>query len=118
MLNELHVVDDISQPLASLFTKSMSKGEVPDSWKEANVTPIFKKGDKKKPGNYRPVSLTSTLSKLMETIIRDEIINYLNTNSLFVDNQYGFRKGRSCESQLLDVLEEWTKELDNKGSVD
>ena len=116
VLKEL--VDDISQPLASLFTKSMSKGEVPDSWNEANVTPIFKKGDKKKPGNYRPVSLTSTLSKLMETIIRDEIVNYLNTNSLFVNNQYGFRKGRSCESQLLDVLEEWTKELDNKGSVD
>ena len=59
----------------------MSKGEVPDSWKEANVTPIKKKkGDKKKPGNYRTVSLTSTLSKLMETMIRDDIVNYLNTN--------------------------------------
>ena len=116
ILQEL--VNEISQPLAHLFNKSMLSGVVCDSWKEANVTPIFKKGDKKKPGNYRPVSLTSSLSKLMETIVRDEIIKYLNANSLLTDEQYGFRGSRSCATQLLNVTETWMKELDIKGNID
>ena len=54
----------------------------------------------------------------METIVRDEIVKYMNENSLFTEEQYGFRRSRSCATQLLNVSETWTKELDNKGSID
>ena len=60
----------------------MSSGEVPSDWKIANVTPIFKKGSKSKTENYRPVSLTSVPCKLMESIIRDKVVNHLTINHL------------------------------------
>ena len=64
----------ISKPLIILFNKSLNSGRVPDIWKLANVTPIQKKGDKSLPINYRPISLASVVGKLMETIIRDELV--------------------------------------------
>ena len=88
----------------------MAEGKVPDGWKVANVTAIFKKGKRTDPGNYRPVSLTAIVCKLMETLVRDHVI--LN------DHQHGFRAGRSCVTQLIDVLDTWTEMLDDEGGVD
>ena len=65
------------RPLKLIFDKSLSTGEVPIEWREANVTPLFKKGSKLVRSNYRPVSLTSVICKILESIVRDHIIKYL-----------------------------------------
>ena len=65
-------------------------------WKHANVTPTFKKGDKSVPGNYPPISLTSQICKILESILRDNIVNHLNTHTLLLKSKHGFTKGKSC----------------------
>ena len=84
--------------------QSLDTGVVLTDSRIANVIPIHKKGDKTEPGNYRPISLTSIICKLMETIIRSKIENYLYGNNILGDSQHGFRKGRSCLTNLLDFL--------------
>jgi hypothetical protein len=103
---------EISPALCMIFGKSYECGEVPGDWKDANVTPIFKKGAKSDPGNYRPVSLTSVCCKLMESIIRDAMMAHLLEGNLIKDSQHGFMPGRSCGSNLLEFLEKVTKVLD------
>ncbi len=70
-------------------------------WKTANVTPIFKKGDRNIPGNYRATSLTSAVGKMLENIIRDKIVRYLESYSLIMNSQHNFRYKRSCLFKLL-----------------
>ena len=102
-----------------LFRKSLSSSHVPDDWKQARVTPIFKnKGSKHEPSNYRPVSLTSVVCKVLERIVTDNLFQHLETENLLSPDQYGFRKGRSCASQLLKVVEEWTDILEDKAALD
>ena len=72
----------LAPALAMIFNDSMQTGIVPNDWKKANVTPIFKKGSKGNPGNYRPVSLTSIVCMIMESCIRDSIVAHLTINSL------------------------------------
>ena len=103
--------DSLAVPLTKLFTKSLETGKVPTSWKEAKVTPIFKKGNKKQGCNYRPVSLTSVVCKLLERLIRTRIMNHLDVSDLR-RNQYGFRAKRSTTLQLLRVLDQWTEMID------
>jgi hypothetical protein len=110
--------DFIYKPLSIILQQSMETGTVPCDWKIANVSPIFKKGDKKSPGNYRPVSLTSIICKLCESIIRDKIMNHMENNNLFSSQQYGFRPRRSCTTQLLEVFDTWTKFVDEGQPVD
>eukprot|EP00057_Strongylocentrotus_purpuratus_P023156 XP_011677630.1 PREDICTED: RNA-directed DNA polymerase from mobile element jockey-like [Strongylocentrotus purpuratus] len=111
---KLHVIDC----LAEIFNESMSTGCVPKSWKSANVVPLFKKGKKSDPGNYRPISLTSVIGKIMETVVRDEIVEHLESNDLITKHQHGFRKGHSCSTQLLEVTNDWTKYLDTGNNID
>ena len=80
----------------------MATGEVPEDWRIANVVPLFKKGSRDNPGNYRPVSLTSVVGKLLEKILRDGIYSHLETNGLIGDRQHGFVKGRSCLTNLIE----------------
>ena len=75
----------IAKPLSIIFRKSLDEGNLPMDWKVATVIPIHKKGNKKQPGNYRPVSLTSVVGKLMESIVRDNIVDHMMENTLFVD---------------------------------
>ena len=84
----------------------------------AVITALFKKGDKSLPVNYRPISLTSVTYNLMEPIIFNHIIQYLDKNSILVDYKQGFRQKRSRESQLVTTIEDITKHLDNKEQVD
>ena len=105
-------------PLALLFQKSLDEGTCPDEWKSANVTPIHKKGDRTEPSNYRPVSLTSQVCKVMESIIRDEIMKHLTGNNLLNDAQHGFREGRSCLTNLLETIEQWTEIIDEGDCID
>ncbi len=119
VLRELSSV--LAIPLRIIFQTSMRTGIVPQSWKEANVTPIFKKGERAHPSNYRPVSLTSIVCKVMERIVRDWIItimDHMYRNHLLYDRQFGFIPGRSTTLQLLSVFDEWSKVLDEGGQVD
>ena len=109
---------ELSKPLSKLFQLSLDSGVVPQEWKEASVTPLFKKGKKDKPENYRPVSLTSILGKILESIIKDSIVEHLDKFKLIHTSQHGFTKGRSCLSNLLDFMEVATKNLDQGHPVD
>ena len=78
------------------------------------MTPIFKKGSKKLASNYRPISLTSQVCKIMEKLIKGRIIDHLNANSLSNDSQHGFTAGRPCLTSLLTFLESLTYHVDNR----
>ena len=111
------IADDICIPLSILFNKSLVE-EVHKSWINAIIHAIHKKGSKKSPANYRPVSLTSVISKVMEAIVRDAIILHLTHNQLLSDEQYGFVPGRDCITQLLICMEEWTDLLERGKAFD
>jgi hypothetical protein len=96
-----------------IFKKSVSTGSVPEDWKCANVTPISKKGSRSDPGNYRPVSLTSVCCKLLESIIRDDLMSHLEKNKLIGPSQHGFLPGKSCGTNLLEFLERVTSRIDD-----
>ena len=108
------IVEQISTPLAKLSLE----GIVPSEWKAANITPLFKKGSRNKPENYRPVSLTSLVCKLPETLIRDHMVEFLVNHKLINTSQHGFTKARSCLTNLLCFLEEITKWVDDGSPVD
>ena len=108
----------ITTPLTILYKFSLQNSQVPQDWRDAHISAIFKKGNKRKPNNYRPVSLTSIACKLMESIVRDHIIDHMKRNNLFSKYQFGFMKGRSTTYQLLKALDDWTEILDNSGKID
>ena len=101
-----------------MFRTSIETGDIPPEWKMADVVPIFKKGLKSDPNNYRPVSLTSTIGKLLETLVRNAIQDHLVCNKLMCDEQHGFRSGRSCCTQLLEVINNWSQAIDDGDTVD
>ena len=101
-----------------MLNLSLEEGIVPSEWKEANITPLFKKGSRNKPENYRPVSLTSVVSKLLETLIRDHMVEFLVKHKLINTSQHGFLKARSCLTNLLCFLEKITKWVDDGSPVD
>ncbi len=110
--------EEFATPLSELFNRSMRESEVPRQWKDANVTPLFKKGSKQSPGNYRPVSLTSVICKTFETFLRDGIMKHLKEHSLLRDSQHGFRPHRSTVTNLLEFLDEVTTLVDEGFPVD
>ena len=112
------IANEISEPLTKLFKLTLEQGELPKEWKNAEVIAIFKKGTKTDPGNYRPVSLTCITCKVMESIIRDNIDFYFKENKLISDCQHGFRRKRSCVTQLLCVMEQFTKLMDTGKTID
>ena len=109
-LKEYGVV--LAKPLSILFNKVLGEGIAPENWKLAYVTPIFKKGSKGEPGNYRPVSLTCVVGKLFERLIKRAICEHLETNNLLSPDQHGFRPGRSCTTNLLESLERILTSID------
>ena len=104
-------VEQICMPLVHVFNMSLQEGIVPLEWKEANIIPWLysKKGSRNKSVNYRPVSLTSGICKVLETIIRDHMMDFLIKHKLINPSQHGFLKGRSCLTNLLCFFEEITK---------
>lgn len=106
----------LASPLAKLFTQCFRDGVQPESWKIANVVPIFKKGFKSTPKNYRPISLLSILSKVMEAIINRSITNFLESNQVLSGRQFGFRRGLGTTDLLLSLQHEWSR-TSNAGGV-
>ena len=97
---------------------SYDTGQIPSDWKDAIVTPLFKKGNKKSPSNYRPISLTSLIGKVFEKIIKLQLSCYLEHNKIILDSQHGFRQGRSTKSNLLEFSNNLIRDLDNGSCVD
>ena len=97
--------EELAPALDVLFQFSLDQGEIPTDWKEALVVPIFKKGDKHQASNYMPVSLSSITCKLLEHIIHSSIMKHFDQHKILNDNQHGFRKKRSCETQLLSTIQ-------------
>ena len=96
----------------------MAEGRVPKDWRQANITALYKKGDKKQPSNYRPVSLTSIICKVMEQFIREAIMDHMMINNLICKEQHGFVKGKNCITNLLETIDDWTKSMEIGNSVD
>ena len=105
-------------PLVILFRKSLMQNKIPNLWKLALISPIFKKGSRTLAANYRPISLTSIVCKLLESIIRDEFLNHLILNKLLNPAQHGFVPHRSCLSNLLETLDFITASLADGLNVD
>ena len=110
--------EELAPIFTLLFQATLRQGKIPQQWKSAHVSPIFKKADKHKPENYRPISLTSIVCKIMEHIIHSQIIHHLDNNGILNNKQFGFRKKRSCESQLILTIDDLAKGLQNREQID
>ena len=108
------VVDIISGPLAVLFNRSIEETTFPAIWKKANVTPIYKKGEKHLCKNYRPISLLSCIGKVMERCVHKHIFKFLTDNSILTISQSGFIPKDSTSFQLLTMYDDFCKALDNQ----
>ena len=108
----------IAHPIAIIFRKSQGSGILPTQWLKAAITPIFKKGDRSDPANYRPVSLTCILCKVMERIVVEQLLQHVKANSLQTKDQHGFVPGKSITTNLLEVLNKWTEALMHDIPVD
>ena len=93
-------------PIHLLWSESMSSCIVPSFYKTGFVSPLFKKGSRCEPSNYRPVTLTSHIVKVYERVVRKHMVHYLETNNLLTDKQHGFRSNRSCLTQMLDHFDD------------
>ena len=105
------IADIISKPLQIIYQRSLDYAILPKKWLQAGVIPIFKKVTATDPGNYRPVSLTSVLCKVLERIIVCHILRHLNANQLHAAQQHGFLPKKSITTNLLEALNIWTEAL-------
>ena len=109
---------ELAPTLSMLFQASLDQGKVPDDWKAANIVPLFKKGDKTCPENYRPVSLTSITCKLLEHIVHSTIMDHFEANQILIEVQHGFRQKRSCETQLITTCSDFIQNIEKKSQTD
>ena len=104
--------------ISVLFQKSIDSGKLPKDWTDANITPVFKKGDRHSAENYRPVSLTSVLSKTLEHIICHALHKHFETNKVLTNLNHGFRSGYSCDTQLTVTVDKLASNLDKGMQTD
>ena len=89
----------------------MNQGKLPNIWKDANVSPVFKKGDKSEPSNYRPISLTCVLCKILENIVASSLSRHFTDLNIVYELQHRFRERGSCETQLIMLVDELSKNM-------
>ena len=116
LLKEIAAI--IAEPLRRNFQTSLTTRELPGDCKIANITLVFKKGNRSKPENYRPISLTSVVVKILERIVDDSILKHLTTNKILSPKQHGFQSGKLIETNLLESYEETTDLIDQGNPVD
>ena len=104
--------------LQFIFKQSLERSELPEDWKRANISPIFKKGSKADPANYRPISLTCVCCKLLEHIVDSQLMKFITKHQILSDAQHAFRKSRSCETQLITTLHDLTTNHNNHQTTD
>jgi hypothetical protein len=108
----------VANPLCKVFNKSITEGVLPKDWKVAYIIPLFKKGDPQLPSQYRPVSLTSIICKVLERIIRSQLLDFVSRNSIIPQCQHGFLPKRSTVTNLIECLDDWTSNFDRNCSTD
>ena len=101
--------EELSKPLAMLYQRSMDETVIPQDWKDSEVVPLYKGGSKFEPPSYRPVNLTVACCRVMESLINEEVEKHLETNKLIRQTQHGFRRGHSCQTNLIEF---WGKVLE------
>ena len=109
---------ELAPALKLMFSQSLTHGFIPSSLKRAAITPVFKSGTKSSPSNYRPISLTSTIIKVFEQIIRKQVVAFLTSQDHLNNTKHGFRSGRSCHSVLLDVFDDIMHMFSSDTTVD
>ena len=109
---------EMAIPVHIIFQCSLKQGQIPDCWKEGAVSPLFKNGDRHDKKNYRPVTITSILCRVLEKIMRKRILNHLEKNKIISDHQHGFTKKKSCETNLLESYDFITEMIDKGMAVD
>ena len=112
------IATEVAPVLTKIYQASLTTGTVPADWKKANIAPVFKKGEHYNPANYRPVSLTSIPCKILEHIIVKKIMDHLENNAILCPQQHGFRKKRSCETQLLELVDELAHNMEGGAQTD
>ena len=110
--------NSLAKPLHIMWRRSLDTGHIPVILKSSNITPIYKGGPRQLPKNYRPVALTSHITKIFEKILRSHIARFIESHGFMNSNQHGFRSGRSCLSQLLQHFDIITKLLEEGKNVD
>jgi hypothetical protein len=105
---------ELAPVITIIFKQSLETGKLPEDWLKANVTPVYKKGDKSNVENYRPISLTCVCCKIMEHIIHSHISDFLQKHNILLQNQHGFRQNHSCITQLISAFNDWSLSLDNR----
>lgn len=111
--------ESLCVPLTILFNKSLTSSTLPSDWLTADVIPLFKgKGDKSSPENYRPISLTSVVCKVLESLLKKHILRFLSLHELLDTRQFGFLQRKSTTSQLLSCMEEWSSALGDQDYID
>ena len=116
LLMELHT--EVTPILTNIFQLSITTGIVPNDWRHAIIAPVYKKGQKSKPSNYRPISLTCIASKLIEHIIVSNIMSFYDENNLLSQYQHGFRSKHSCETQIISFTQEVHDNLEQGQQTD
>ena len=112
MLNEIENV--VSRSLSIIINQSLCTGIFPDKLKIAKVIPLYKKDDNKSFGNYRPISLLSSISKIFERVAFNQLYDYFTSIGLLYESQYGFRKLHSTELTALEFTDRISHEMDAK----
>ncbi|CAH8546386.1 unnamed protein product [Dicrocoelium dendriticum] len=110
--------ESLAEPLARFFQRCFDQMYVPEMWKCGIITPIHKGGSRSDPANYRPVTLLPVLSKVMEAIVADVLTAYLEESAFLAHEQHGFRRNRSCTTNLMLARSSWTKLIDSGAGVD
>lgn len=110
--------NELTKPLFILFSESLATSTLPGDWLRASVTPVFKKGDKSSPSNYRPISLLPTISKILERIISDQLLDFALSQNVLPDEQHGFVSGRSTLTNLISAIDDWTRAWDQGLNTD
>ena len=109
---------EVTLALTLIFSKSLSTEVVQLDWLIANISPIYKKGDRSTPSNYRPVSLTFICCRVLEHILYRNIILHLDHYKILIDFQHGFCKHHFCETQLIQTIHDLAQSLDNRTQID
>ena len=110
--------EETAPHFCNIFRTSLEQRKAVRDWKLQNISPLFKKGSKDDPGNYRPISLTSVPGKMLESIIADDMMSHLEHNKLILDSQHSFRSGRSCLTNLVDFFHDMFSIYDKSRAVD
>jgi len=113
-----HSAGSIAPVLQKIYQASIDTRYLPSDWRRANIAPVFKKGNRSCPANYRPVSLTSIPCKILEHIVYRDMVAHIEHYELLSDIQHGFRQRRRCETQLALLIEGLASALDRREQID